>query len=89
MEFIREFFLWVFIVLILCITIPIFLAIGLFSTLLWPICAICKGIESLLGLNKKEKQTHSDNLQEFIFLCYGIAVACLIFPFTIGDDWYE
>lgn len=86
---IKTFLLWIFILLILCIALPLFVAIALFGTILWPIRAILYGIEKMFSKDKKEEDKKSNKLLEFIFLCYGIAITCLIFPFNIFDDWND
>jgi len=69
------------------IGIVFFLAITVFTTLLWPIYWISKGIECIIGLFVNEYNSNAVNdLLEFIFVMYGFATLFILLPLSIFDD---
>lgn len=85
MEFFKILFLWLLVILLLVIAFPVFLVICAFATLLWPISLIWSFFEWVVSLFTK-KQKKSDWFQEFIFVCYGLAILCMLIPISIIDD---
>lgn len=84
-DLLRIICLWTVVLLMWIIALPLFLAILTFATLLWPLCLIWSLINWFIGLFTKKK-SNTEDFQEFIFLCYGVAALCLLFPLSIGGD---
>ena len=70
-------------IIFLVISIPVFVAVIAFATLLWPVAFICFLFDIIFRNKNKE---NSNGLEEFIFLCYGLALICLIWPFLVFLD---
>ena len=62
------------------LSLPLVLLVGLFATLFWPVVLFFLLLDIIFDNTWRRK---SYDLEEFIFLCYGLAAVCLLWPMTI------
>lgn len=67
-------------VFFIILSLPLFLLVGLFATLFWPVVLFFLLIDIISDNTWRGK---SYELEEFIFLCYGLAVLFLLWPMVI------